>query len=164
MCEVWSVKRGQAAVEYLVTYGWVFVVILAAIGALSYFDLLSPGQYLPTRCEFGQQLTCEDVYVDVDKDVVLRFKNLFAANITIVDGYIFDESTESMVSFYTGPDVTIPVNGIGRVDFDASGVPGSFTENRKERIRMIVTFQRQGGTAQHNITGLILAEVSEDLI
>ena len=36
-------KKGQAAMEFLMTYGWAILVVLAAIGALAYFGVLSPG-------------------------------------------------------------------------------------------------------------------------
>jgi uncharacterized protein (UPF0333 family) len=30
-------QRGQAAMEFLMTYGWAILVVLIAIGALAYF-------------------------------------------------------------------------------------------------------------------------------
>ena len=53
-------RKAQAALEYLVTYGWGFLVILVVVGALAYFGLLSPSRYVPTKCEFGAQLECVD--------------------------------------------------------------------------------------------------------
>lgn len=35
-------RKGQAAMEFLMTYGWAILVVLAAIGALAYFGVLSP--------------------------------------------------------------------------------------------------------------------------
>jgi uncharacterized protein (UPF0333 family) len=46
-------KRGQAAMEFLMTYGWAIVVVLAAIGALAYFGVLSPQKLLPDRTTFS---------------------------------------------------------------------------------------------------------------
>ena len=34
--------RGQAAMNFLLEYGWAILVILAAIGALAYFGILKP--------------------------------------------------------------------------------------------------------------------------
>jgi len=44
-------KKAQAAMEFLITYGWAIIVIFAAIGALAYFGVLSPGKFLPEKCE-----------------------------------------------------------------------------------------------------------------
>ena len=35
-------KKSQAAMEFLMTYGWAILVVLVAIGALAYFGVLSP--------------------------------------------------------------------------------------------------------------------------
>ncbi len=43
-------KKGQAALEFLMTYGWAILVVLAAVGALAYFGVLSPGKFLPEKC------------------------------------------------------------------------------------------------------------------
>ena len=53
-------KKGQAALEFLTTYGWAFLVILVMIGALGYFGVLSPGNFLPQRCSVGPEFTCDD--------------------------------------------------------------------------------------------------------
>ena len=46
-------KKGQAAMEFLMTYGWAILVVLAAIGALAYFGVLSPGNLLPEKTTFS---------------------------------------------------------------------------------------------------------------
>ena len=43
--------------EFLVTYGWVFIVILVALGALSYFELLSP-ELLEPELDFENKSYC----------------------------------------------------------------------------------------------------------
>lgn len=53
-------KRGQAAMEFLMTYGWAILVVLAAVGALAYFGVLSPGNLLPQRCEFPAGMDCTE--------------------------------------------------------------------------------------------------------
>lgn len=53
-------KKGQAAMEFLMTYGWAILVVLAAIGALAYFGVLSPGKLLPERTVFKAPLTNTD--------------------------------------------------------------------------------------------------------
>ncbi len=55
-------KKGQAALEFLTTYGWAFLVILVMIGALSYFGVLNPDAYIPEACNFGSVLSCSGSY------------------------------------------------------------------------------------------------------
>jgi hypothetical protein len=42
-------RRAQAAMEFLMTYGWAILVVLVAIGALAYFGVLSPDKFLPAQ-------------------------------------------------------------------------------------------------------------------
>lgn len=55
-------RKGQAAMEFLMTYGWAILVVLVAIGALAYFGVLSPAQFLPEKCTLssGSGLFCDD--------------------------------------------------------------------------------------------------------
>ena len=39
-------KRGQAAMEFLMTYGWAILAAIIAIGVLAYFGVFSPGKYV----------------------------------------------------------------------------------------------------------------------
>ncbi len=53
-------RRAQAAMEFLMTYGWAILVVLVVIGALAYFGVLSPSTLLPEKCTFPVSLTCSD--------------------------------------------------------------------------------------------------------
>lgn len=41
-------KKGQAAMEFLMTYGWAILAAIIAIGVLAYFGVFSPGKYAPS--------------------------------------------------------------------------------------------------------------------
>ena len=51
-------KKSQAAMEFLMTYGWAILVVLAAIAALAYFGVLSPEKLLPEKCVLEPGLAC----------------------------------------------------------------------------------------------------------
>jgi len=53
-------NKAQAAMEFLMTYGWAILVVLVVIGALAYFGVLSPGRLLPDRCQLPPGVSCED--------------------------------------------------------------------------------------------------------
>ncbi|MBI2144636.1 hypothetical protein HYU17_05855 [Candidatus Woesearchaeota archaeon] len=53
-------RKGQAAMEFLMTYGWAILAVLVVIGALAYFGLLKPQQALPTKCQLPVGLFCAD--------------------------------------------------------------------------------------------------------
>lgn len=51
-------KKSQVALEFLTTYGWAFLVVLVMIGALAYFGVLDPSNFLPEKCIFGAGVGC----------------------------------------------------------------------------------------------------------
>jgi hypothetical protein len=44
-----SNKKSQAAMEFLMSYGWALLVILLVIAALAYFGMLNPDRFLPDK-------------------------------------------------------------------------------------------------------------------
>lgn len=53
-------KKSQAALEFLMTYGWAILVVLVAVGALAYFGVLSPDRFLPAKCTLQAGIACLD--------------------------------------------------------------------------------------------------------
>ena len=94
-------KRGQAALEFLSTYAWAFVIILIVIGALTYFGVTNPQNLLPDRCNLGAEFSCQNYVASAAADTVtLRLQNnagatVVAQNIEIIspDGYSCTAST-----------------------------------------------------------------------
>lgn len=39
-------RKGQAAMEFLMTYGWAILAAIIAIGVLAYFGVFSPGKFV----------------------------------------------------------------------------------------------------------------------
>jgi uncharacterized protein (UPF0333 family) len=84
-------RKGQAAMEFLMTYGWAIIIVLAAIGALAYFGVLSPQKLLPERTTFPAPLPNVDTAVisaaGASSTVSVAFKNNKGVSISsITDG------------------------------------------------------------------------------
>ena len=81
-------KKGQAAMEFLMTYGWAILVVLAAIAALAYFGVLSPGNLLPDRTVFASPIphTAAAEIDSVEDEIIIPLRNNagFSINITSV--------------------------------------------------------------------------------
>ena len=75
-------KKSQAAMEFLMTYGWAILVVLAAIGALAYFGVLKPQQFLPEQCILAPGIACLDFKVTSD-EVMLIISNSLGRDIEI---------------------------------------------------------------------------------
>jgi hypothetical protein len=69
-------KKGQAAMEFLMTYGWAILVVLAAIAALAYFGVLSPSKLLPERTTFSAPLpSIDNAVINADGTIQVAFMN-----------------------------------------------------------------------------------------
>ncbi len=82
-------RSGQAAMEFLTTYGWAILVVLVAIGALAYFGVLNPSKYLPEKCLLTTGIGCRDFALqDNASRLVLRLTitNSIGTGMIIKDG------------------------------------------------------------------------------
>jgi hypothetical protein len=75
-------RKAQAAMEFLMTYGWAVLVVLAAIGALAYFGVLSPDKFLPEKCMLVPGLACVDSKIG-QTSIELIVQNSMGRDITI---------------------------------------------------------------------------------
>lgn len=108
-------RKGQAAMEFLMTYGWAILVVLAAIAALAYFGVLSPDNLLPERTTFTAPLPNVDNALvsatTTDSSVEIAFRNNVGVKINITgDGAASKFKTET---FCDATTVEVNVNGAG---------------------------------------------------
>lgn len=88
-------KKAQAAMEFLMTYGWALLVVLIAIAALAFFGVLNPARLLPSSCSLGVGFACEDFKV-INSDpfalgapgIALRVRNGMGKNLEFFTLYI----------------------------------------------------------------------------
>lgn len=62
--------KGQAALEYLTSYGWALLAMLVTMGVLASFGVLSPSGALPEKCELSNDFRCVDFFIS-DNALVL---------------------------------------------------------------------------------------------
>jgi len=67
--------RSQAALEFLTTYGWAFLVILIMMSALAYFGVLSPEKFLGDKCVLEPGLACISNKVEPTQITLLIAQN-----------------------------------------------------------------------------------------
>jgi len=86
MVMVFFGKRGQAAMEFLVTYGWAFLVVLVMVGALAYFGVLNPQNLVSDRCIAPPGFSCEDYQVSANSGVTVKLKNGLGYTMYVMNG------------------------------------------------------------------------------
>src|SRR3989338_7582718 len=75
-------RKSQAALEFIMTYGWAILVVLVAIGALAYFGVLSPDRFLPFKCTLQSGIACLD-HKATATSLVIYVKNSLGYDLTV---------------------------------------------------------------------------------
>lgn len=159
-------RKGQAALEFLTTYGWAFLVILVMIGALAYFGVLDPQKYLPQRCQFGTELQCEQYTLDstpVGNDIArFQLRNSFPDDIYVDN--IQWKSPETDDTGYTDCDnmagfagVTIGHDSINTVECQLPDT--TLKQGTKQRVQFKITYSKGGTGYNANFANDVLGEL-----
>ena len=75
-------RKSQAALEFIMTYGWAILVVLVAIGALAYFGVLSPDRFLPRKCTFESGIACLD-HKATQNSLTVSLRNSLGYDLTV---------------------------------------------------------------------------------
>tara|TARA_Y100000031_G_scaffold47194_1_gene53765 strand:+ start:3907 stop:4353 length:447 start_codon:yes stop_codon:yes gene_type:complete len=114
-------KKSQAAMEFLMTYGWAILVVLAAIAALAYFGVLSPEKILPSKCLLETGFTCISNKIEPTKSTII-FSNSLGRTVEITSVDIGGCSSGTISKTITSGDqdtfeVTPCTNGVVKEAF-----------------------------------------------
>jgi hypothetical protein len=142
-------KRGQAAMEFLMTYGWAILAAVIAIGVLAYFGVFSPGKYMPESCVINQPFGCEESLVNTT-GVTLVIRNGLGdvANITGV-----------AIVGCTAYNTNFAINDSG-VSVPISLACGGLSSGGKFKGDITITYTKTGGTLAQTATGSITKKVA----
>jgi len=132
-------KKGQAAMEFLMTYGWAILVVLAAIGALAYFGVLSPSSMLPQRTTFAAPIQNTDNALVTNGianagTIKIPFRNNLGTQVTI-DSISKADGKCGGVSTTANP--TIAIDGGSAVDLTTGSVAARTVSNGEPFVMTI---------------------------
>ncbi|MBI2664247.1 hypothetical protein HYX10_02795 [Candidatus Woesearchaeota archaeon] len=116
-------KKAQAAMEFLMTYGWAILVVLVVIGALAYFGVLNPSSLVPERCALTLPFDCRgaNAVIDAagDDAITLAVNNVGTRDITVYD-VTFSSTALTADCTYYGP-VGVAANTVTPVSLNTIG-------------------------------------------
>ncbi|MBU1975439.1 MAG: hypothetical protein KKG59_03470 [Nanoarchaeota archaeon] len=167
--------KGQAALEFLTTYGWAFMVILVMIGALSYFGVINPYKLLPDKCIFGTGIGCGDFVAYVDEDAgaggsqsVIRAQltNGFGYAITVnsvtleCEGFGSGGTACSCVAAskecgLTDPDATWKADSQREFIYDLESEGLELIESDRPKLVIIIDYKKGGSAYNKKVEGVI---------
>ena len=157
-------RKSQAALEFLTTYGWAFLVILIMIGTLAYFGILSPSKVLPNRCTFGAEFQCQDYQISATASTFkLRLKNGIGEPVSISAITLGSEGSTQYSCTLTDP-ASLPYTWTSGTSVDfvwgtCNTAAAGFVAGEKEKVLVTFTYNSiaSGVTYARQVKGEVYA-------
>ncbi|MBN2459786.1 hypothetical protein JXB28_05870 [Candidatus Woesearchaeota archaeon] len=155
-------SKGQAALEYITTYGWAILAGILAVGAMAYFGFLSPTKLLPNECSFGKQLECSEFRIVRDganarADVF--FRNNFGKPINIS---AVEEDAEGINIGSPSGDLPITIDSGAKQEIYIDLIDDDkYSRGDKRQANIMIRFHRSDidGAPVHNLSGYVFTTV-----
>ena len=92
-------KKAQAAMEFLMTYGWAILIVLAVIATLTSFGVLNTDIFIPSKCILGTagMMNCVDFTVARQGETVRVF--------FVIEGSSIPDNVKVEKFYLTGGDI-----------------------------------------------------------
>ncbi len=152
--------RGQAALEFLTTYGWAILVVLLAIGALGYYGIYNPGDSQPESCMMSPGLACGGYQLTTtgsDAELTLYLKNSFGKQINLQKVTIepgFDYTTSSCDDLDLGGQFVNEEDEA--VIVCTYGLSQPISDDEKEKLSVSLTYRDADGVYDKTAEGDIV--------
>ncbi len=135
-------KRGQAAMEFLMTYGWAILAAVIAIGVLASMGVFSPGKFASKACILNAPFGCEESAIGTN--IQLNIRNGGGQDYTI-NGIDITDCTS-----HTTPISVADGNSTGAITISCG-----FTSGAKINSDIEISYIKADGTINQTATGTI---------
>lgn len=157
--------RGQAAVEYLTTYGWAILVLIIVLAILVSSGMLSPNYLVSEECNFGTNIPCQfALYNEGDQTRIgLKLFNGFPYRIKIRS---LDLQLQDGTAFFDGFGSDLELESGASYQFNGTLSP-ALAENTIKRFSGNLTYVSCApeinatgcSLFEHTITGRVVGRV-----
>ena len=148
-------KRGQAATEFVITYGWVMLIIISLLFGLFYYGVVDLDMYLDETCTFPAGIDCIDYSWDNDGFLIV-VRNSFGFDIQNISLTIDPEQLGTICITATIKESIGLLNTktqLFSINCSDMGVITTFKGN------LIFTFETAETDIPHQKVGFVLAKL-----
>ena len=149
-------SKAQAAMEFLMTYGWAILVVLVAIGALAYFGVLNPSKFLPSSCVVTPGISCDDHRVRQDGTATIVLRDGLGQDLT---GVALDLNYTTTGALCTRGANPATMSDGQPATFTFTACPGITGPGSKYKANLIFTYTTSGGSVSHTKVGEMVTNV-----
>ncbi len=155
-------RKGQAAMEFLMTYGWAILAAIIAIGVLAYFGVFSPGKFTPSATVVNPPFYANAWNMDKStNNVSIELKNNGGETLTISSVAIaVTDGAASCISDTTFAALGLAPSGTEVAELDCSAVPGLDAAGQPFKGDVTITYTKAGSTLSLTSTGTIAGTIA----
>lgn len=157
-------RKSQAALEFLTTYAWAFILIIILIAAISYFGILRPQMILPDRCTFGSEFSCLAYQISAaDNQLRLRLKNNLASPVTMASITVGSETSTQYTCTNPALPSNMPGGNITDLAFtDCNTALAGFVAGDKAKVLVKINYYdvAAGPSYVHSVQGEVYSTVT----
>jgi hypothetical protein len=158
-------RKGQAAIEYITTYGWAILVLLIVLAALFASGILSPSYLVSEECTFGNNLGCDFALFNEAgaTNLNLNIHNGFPYKIKIKELKMqTQDGFQQFGSF--GPEVELESGAMAtfKGTLDGAVVPEGTVKKFSGNLTYVSCAPELGpdcSTLQHTLTGRVIGKI-----
>lgn len=139
-------KKGQAAVEFLMTYGWAILAAIIAIGVLAYFGVFSPGKYVVGQASVTAPFYANSYSVKTT-GVSVELKNNGGEDVTVSTVTIAGCGSASVNASVVANAMTVAT------------VPCTLVDGNSFKGDITISYRKAGSTLDLQSTGTVAGKV-----
>jgi hypothetical protein len=141
-------KKSQASLEFLMTYGWAFLIVVVIVAGFMYLGVLRPDQYIAERCMPSQGFNCLEFNINENgaDEVILtiNIRNMLGKKITLseLSGVTSDLCRGDCTIVSTNPNlVGYEIQAGDSLTFDTTiSVPGGMPGRQKMKFNYEIEY------------------------
>lgn len=131
-------NKGQAALEYLTTYGWAIFAIIASIGAIGYFTS-GASTNIPDRCTMGNGFECVATAFSNHLSGIYELKNTMGEDINITNVICEFDNPGKVSHKYNNTIVKAGETFIGWCD--ERPVPSTVNIQKQSKMELVIYYK-----------------------
>ncbi len=152
-------KRGQAALEFLTTYSWAFLVIMVTLGSLYYFGIFDFAKFIPEKCLFPSQFGCIDFSMQ-QGSIAVKLANNMGESLSVTSFQITNDATPPVSC--TTPSTPLSWQSGTTLDINFTSCSGGGLlsgEQFEARIRLLYYAPQTPSHPVHQVNGKLSGRV-----
>ncbi|MGB9634857.1 MAG: hypothetical protein ACP5H8_01555 [Candidatus Micrarchaeia archaeon] len=149
-------KRAQSSLEYLMTYGWAIIILVAVLSVLYSLGVFDPQQYMNEECLFQPSLQCKSMSLKTNGEFELKLSNGLGytlesvnASVNVLSTGESIQSTTSQVSVDPNSDIVV------RASLKNTG---TFRVGTIEKVKITINYELN--EKEYSTSGIVAVRVS----